>query len=67
MNFVNMKQLVIDREFVGWRREYFEVDKIDEETIKKAINYDIPVNSDELLYDSFEDTGNDEIMNNYYE
>lgn len=56
-------ELIIDREFIGWRREYFEVDKIDEETIKKAINYDIPVNGDELLYGSFEDTGNDEIMN----
>ena len=55
-------RLIIDRRFEGWHREYYEVDRIDDETIQKALDYDIEPDGDELLYGSFEDTGDYEVL-----
>lgn len=62
-----MEKIYVRRKVEVWIKDVYYVKEINDDTIQDAINYDLDVDSSEVLWESQIDLGPVEVFDNNYE
>ena len=62
-----MEKIYVRRKVEVWIKDVYYVKEINDDTIQDAINYDLDVDSSEVLWESQIDLGPVEVFDNSYE
>ena len=62
-----MQKIYVQRKIEVWIEDVYKVEEVNDNTIQDAINYDLDVDSSEVLWESQIDLGPVEVFDNSYE